>query len=114
MFRGGKMYYVLLTDKAKDEYYVMFSRVIGINKARHMEVRILLDDVYKRTIREKGWTIIKINNDGKKEIVTIEQLEQQEHRENAQPLVPIEWLPNYDNNRRTYSAHIRYYYDETQ
>jgi hypothetical protein len=72
------MYYVLLTNKAENEYHIPYGKTIGINRAWHVPLKDLLRAVYQSAIIQNGWTIIKIHNDGRKEIVTLEQLEQEQ------------------------------------
>jgi hypothetical protein len=101
------MYYVLLTDKAKGEYHIPYGKTIGINKAWHVPLKDLLRTVYQSAIIQNGWTIIKINDDGKKEIVTLEQLQQQEQQVSIVQATGLTWLPSIDEAGAAYDVYYR-------
>ena len=84
------MYYVLLTNRLTGDYHVPASTVNGINKAKHMRVETLLKEPYRSAILVRKWEIIKINEDGTKETVTIGQLEREYPELVEQHLA---WLP---------------------
>ena len=84
------MYYILLTDRINNLYHVPASVANGINKAKHMRVEVLLKEPYRSAILVRKWEIIKINDNGTKETVTIGQLER-EHPELVQQ--HLAWLP---------------------
>jgi len=97
MFQGGKMYYMLLTNKEKKNYFGNYGQGDKINKAKHLDIREVLSNSTRTSIRVMQWVIIRINDDGRKEIFTLEQLEQENPEMVERPIepsYPIEWFPN--------------------
>jgi hypothetical protein len=92
MFQGGKMYYMILTNREKKNYFGDYGQGNKINKAKHLEIKDVLSYSCRSGITEKNWVIIKINDDGRKEIVALEQLEQ-EYPELIEEQ-RLDWLPH--------------------
>jgi hypothetical protein len=100
---------MILTNREKKNYFGDHGQGNKINKAKHLEIKDVLSYSCRSGITKKNWVIIRINDDGRKEIVALEQLEQ-EHpeliEEHVERSVSIEWLPILSSTRRFYDAYV--------
>jgi hypothetical protein len=83
---------MLLTNREKKNYFGDYGQGNKINKAKHLEIKDVLSYSCRSGITEKNWVIVKINDDGRKEVVALEQLEQ-EYPELIEEQ-RLDWLPD--------------------